>query len=154
MSPGACAETVGWTVVACGVWLVTLSSVTLPELCISIAASIPCGILARASRRSLDASWRFRPRWLLWIGPVLGALFAELVELLRLSATRPPEGSLVTVDLPDEPDDLAAGREALGTLALCATPGSMVADGDPEQRRLTLHVLVSAGPQVQEAIRR
>lgn len=154
MSPAAFVEMAWWAAVGCAVWLATLSSVTLPELCIAIAASIVCGVLARTARRALGASWRFRPGWCLWVFPVIGSLFAELVELLRMAATRPREGDLATVDLPHEPAELAAGREALGTLALCATPGSMVADCDPTQQQLTMHVLVSAGPSVEEVIRR
>jgi multisubunit Na+/H+ antiporter MnhE subunit len=150
----ALAETVGWAVVACAVWLATLSSVTVPELCIAIVVSIPCGVLARAGRRALDASWHFRPEWALWLFPVIGSLIAELVALFRMAVTRPREGELKTVDLPDEPPEKAAGREALGTLALCATPGSMVADADPERNQLTVHVLVSAGPKVEEVIGR
>lgn len=154
MSPAVFVETVWWAVVACAVWLATLSSVTLPELCIAIAASVPCGVLAAAGRRALGASWRFRPGWCLWVFPVIGSLFAELVQLFWMAATGPREGTLATVDLPDEPAETAAGREALGTLALCATPGSMVADCDPTQNQLTMHVLVSAGPRVEEVIRR
>jgi multisubunit Na+/H+ antiporter MnhE subunit len=154
MSGTALVETTSWAVVACAVWLSTLSSVTLPELCIASAVSIPCGVLARAGRRSLDARWRFRPRWALWLLPVIGSLYAELVELLRMSVRRPRTGHLMSIDLPDDPPDLAAGREALGTLALSATPGSLVVDGDPEQHRLTVHVLVSAGPEVEKVIRR
>lgn len=154
MSLSAFVEAVGWTVVACAVWLATLAGVTLPELLIAIAASIPCGILARAGRRALGGSWRFRPRWVLWLFPVIGSLFAELVDLFRMSATRPREGRLTSVGLPGEPAEVAAGREALGTLSLCATPGSLVAGYDPRDNELTVHVLVSAGPKVEEVIRR
>jgi hypothetical protein len=150
----AVVETIGWAIVACAVWLATLSSVTLPEACIAAAVSIPCGVLASAGRRALDASWRFRPQWVLWIGPVIACLFAELVALFRSAAVSPHAGGLKTVELPEEPPELAAGREALGTLSLCATPGSLVADCDPRQRKLTVHVLVSAGPDVEEVVRR
>lgn len=154
MSVTGFVEVVAWTAVACGVWLATLSSVTLPELCAAIVAGVPCGVLARAGRRSLGGSWRFRPRWAAWVLPVTGSLVAETVALSRRSVTGPRRGELKTIELPDEPVELAAGREALGTLALCAAPGTAVADCDPDQRRLTMHVLVTAGPKTEEAIGR
>lgn len=154
MSAGAIAEVLGWAVVACGVWVATLSGVTLPELCIAVVASVPCGVLARAGRRALGASWRFRPRWALWVFPVGASVVAELVQLLRPSARHPQEGRYATLALPAEPAELAAGREALGTLALCATPGIMVADCDPERQEMTIHVLATAGPKVEERIQR
>lgn len=147
-------EISGWATVACAVWLATLSSVTVPELCIAIAAGIPCGVFARAGRRALGASWRFRPRWVLWVVPVTGSIFTELAELFRESVTGPREGDLSTIALPDEPVELAAGREALGTLALCATPGTMVADCDPGRGQMTVHLLATAGPKVEERVRR
>lgn len=154
MSSMGLVETVCWSAVACAVWLATLSSVTVPELGIALAASIPCGLLARASRRALGGSWRFRARWCLWLLPVTASLFAELVALFRLSAMRPHQGALRTIDLPDEAAETAAGREALGILALSSTPGSVVADCDREHGRVTVHVLVSAGPDVEKVFRR
>jgi hypothetical protein len=147
-------ETGAWAAVACAMWLTTLSSVTLPELCFAVAASVPCGFLAYAGRRALDASWRFRPGWLVWSVPVAAALLAELVELWRISLGTPPRGRLDTIDLPDEEPALAAGREAAATLALCSTPGSIVADHDPQRRRLTVHRLLAAGPDLREVVRR
>jgi hypothetical protein len=152
--PRAFGEIGAWAAVACVVWLVTLSSVTLPELCFAIAASIPCGVLARASRRSLGASWRFSPRWLAWPAPVTASLVAELVELWRSALGHPRPGRLTSVDLPDEEPPLAAGREAVAILALSSTPGRVVADSDPEQHRLTVHTLLSAGPDLTSVVKR
>lgn len=154
MSAMGFVEVVAWTAVACGVWLATLSSVTPAELCVAIVAGVPCGVLARSGRRALGASWRFRSRWVRWVLPVTGSLVAETVALVRRSAKGPGRGRLEAVALPAEPVEVASGREALGTLALCAAPGTVVADCDPDRHELTVHVLVSAGPRTQEAIGR
>lgn len=153
-APGWVVETSIWTVVTCAVWLVTLASLTIPELCFAIGASIPSAILARAGRRALDASWRFRAAWLLWPVPVAVTLVAETLVLLRRAAGGPGRGRLTTLDLPAEEVRLAAGREATATLALCSTPGSVVADSVPERHRLTVHSLLSAGPDLRTVVRR
>jgi hypothetical protein len=147
-------ETVAWSAVACAVWLATLSSITLPETCFAIAAAIPCGILARASRRALDASWSFRPQWLAWPALVLVTLVAEVVQLFGTEVVRPRSGRIATLDLPEEEPTLASGRTATATLALCSTPGSLVADNDPARHRLTVHTLLSAGPDLRSVVRR
>jgi hypothetical protein len=143
-----------WAVVACAVWLVTLSSITLPELCFAAGASIPCGVLAHAARRSLGASWRFRPGWVRWPFPVFATLLAELGQLFRLAVTDPRPGRMVVVELPEEDEQLAAGRQAAATLAMCSTPGSLVAHGEPEHHRLVVHQLLSAGPDLESMVRR
>jgi hypothetical protein len=150
----ALAEVSGWALVACAVWIVTLSGVTVPELCFAIAASIPCGILARAGRRALGGSWRFRPRWLSWPAAVVPTLLAEFVVLLHTSVRHPRRGRLTTIELPDEEPELAAGREATATLALCSTPGSVVAHCDPGRHLLTVHTFVSAGPDLESVVAR
>lgn len=143
-----------WTGVAILVWLATLSSVTVPELGIAIALSIPCGILARLGRRALETSWRFRFRWMGWPVPVVASLVAELGKLLWLAAASPQEGDLSEIPLPDEPQALARGRAAAATFALCSTPGSLVVDTDLDRSRLLVHELVNAGPDLAEVVQR
>jgi multisubunit Na+/H+ antiporter MnhE subunit len=146
-------EMLAWGGVSCVFWLVTLSSVTLPELCFAVGASIPCGVLAYAGRRALGASWRFRLRWLTWVLPVAVTLLAE-VGVLWLIGVRPRRGRLTTIDLPDEEPRLSDGREAAAVLALCSTPGTIVADNDPQEHRLTVHRLLAAGPDLRSVVRR
>jgi len=154
LTPGWVVEIFVWTTITCGVWLATIASVTLPELSFAIGASIPSAILARAGRRALGASWRFRPSWLAWLLPVATTLVAEVVVLLRRAVGDPGRGRLTALDLPVEERRLAAGREAAAILALCSTPGSVVADSDPEHPRLTVHSLLSAGPDLRAVVRR
>lgn len=148
------AEIVGWSVVAFGVWVVTLSGLTLPEVCFAAACGLVSGVLAYAGRRALGASWSFRWSWLLWPVPVIGALVAELIGLLGVAGRGRSLGRLATIDLPAEDPSTARGREAVATLALCATPGSVVARGDPEAHQLTVHSLLSAGPDLTQVVGR
>lgn len=154
LSSGWAIEICVWMAVTCGVWLATLASVTLPELCFAVGASIPSAFLARAGRRALGASWRFRPSWLAWLVPVAATLVAEVVVLFRGELGDPGRGRLTVLDLPEEEHRFTAGREAAATLALCSTPGSVVADSDPEHHRLTVHSLLSAGPDLRAVVRR
>jgi multisubunit Na+/H+ antiporter MnhE subunit len=147
-------ETIGWAALCCGIWLATLSGVTEPEVFFAAGSAIPCGILASAGRRALGGSWHFRPRWVLWAIPVVATLVAEAATLFVTAARGPRPGRLTTIDLPDEPIELANGREAAATLALCSTPGSVVADHDPDEHVLTVHRLLSAGPDLESVVRR
>lgn len=153
-TPGAVLETIAWAVVGCAVWLATLSAVTRAELCLAVAAGLVSGAFAAAARRSLGGSWRFRPRWALWAPQVVAALLAEVVELARVTLHRTPHGRLRTHVMPEEDRELASAREALATLALCSTPGSIVVDSDPGERTITVHTLVSKGPEVTAVVRR
>lgn len=147
-------ETIGWAALCCGIWLATLSGVTKPEVYFAAGFAIPCGVLASAGRRALGGSWRFRPTWVLWGLPVMATLVAETATLFLTAIRGPRPGRLTTVDLPAEPAERANGREAVATLALCSTPGSIVTDNDPGRHRLTVHTLLSAGPDLEKVLRR
>jgi hypothetical protein len=146
-------EIMAWAAVSFGIWLATLSSVTVPEMCFAAAAGLPCGVLAWAGRRALGASWRFRPSWALWPAPVALTAVIELAGLVR-TAARSDTGRLKTIELPEEDPPLSAGREAAATLALCSTPGSQVAHFDPEEHTMIIHELLSLGPDLDSMVRR
>lgn len=144
-------ETLWWAAVAVATWLATLSSVTLPELCFAVATAVPSGAAATATRRALHGSWRFRPRWLLLPLLVPIAVLAELPALGRV-ALRRRAGGLRTLQLPPVPARLRHGRSAALTLAVSATPGSLVVHDDARGDRLVVHLLVSAGPRIEEVV--
>jgi hypothetical protein len=58
--PGAAAvlETGWWWGAAAGIWLLTLPSVTWPELAAALACGLPCGLAARAGRHAMRARWQ------------------------------------------------------------------------------------------------
>lgn len=141
---------------AVAVWVATLASVSLAELCFAIGLGLPCGIMARLGRHSLGSAWRLRAGWAGWVPAVGAALLAESAQiLLMLARRRPLPAGWQTVELPSgEPDLVARGRSAGAIVVLSATPGSVVADEDVHGRELRLHRLVSAGPDLTELVRR
>ncbi len=150
-------ELVCWWGVATGVWLLTLSSVNVQDLVLAIVCALPCAAVAGVTRRALGGSWRLRPGWLRWIGPLMVSAVADFGAVLAAAASslagRPVTGRLEVVPLDEPGGRTAAGHEALATLVLSATPGSLVADADPEENHLVVHSLGSVGP-LQKAVRR
>jgi hypothetical protein len=139
--------------------MLTLSSVSHPEL----AAAACCGLLsalaARGGRRAIGARWRPRPRWAAWLLPLLVAIPADAGRLAALTirrlATREDAGTLRQVRLPaGEPLDVADARHAAATLVFSVTPGTFVVNSDPEGETLVIHTLVSGWPRLEQMVRR
>jgi multisubunit Na+/H+ antiporter MnhE subunit len=153
------AEVLWWWAAACGVWLLTLSSVNAAELAVALACALPCGVAAWAARVALGERWVVRSHWFWWLAPLTVAVFSDAVRLLVL-ALRPhdmdhEQGRLVDVPLGEgDAERVASGRAALATLAMSSTPGTLVVQGDPERRVLTLHSLVPGGSALERAVRR
>jgi multisubunit Na+/H+ antiporter MnhE subunit len=153
------AEVLWWWAAACGVWLLTLSSVNAAELVVALACGLPCGLAAWAARVALGGRWRLRPWWGWWSAPLAVSVFSDSVRVLGLALRRRDvdreAGRLVDVPLREgEPEDVASGRAAVATLVMSSTPGTLVVQGDPEGRVLTLHSLVPDGSVLERAVRR
>jgi hypothetical protein len=155
---------VAWWMAACtGIWLLTLSSVSWPDLALAAACGLPCAVAARAGRRAVGGSWRPRLGWLAWLGPLAAAIPADLARLFLL-AVRPslahpggdaPSGQFRQVRTPEgEPAPVASARHALGTLTISATPGAFVVDSDPAAGTLDLHDLGSGWPPLDQVVTR
>lgn len=152
-------EVVWWWGVAVGVWVLTLSSATLPELVVAAGCGLPCAVAARAGRLTVGGGWRPRWRWLAWLVPLPVAVVADAVRVLaaavrHLGSDR-PAGELREIALPaGEPDQVAAARQALMTLTLSSTPGTFVVDADPKAGRLVVHSLTEGRPRMEDVVRR
>ena len=154
---------VPWWMAACtGVWLLTLSSVSWPDLAVAAACAVPCALAARAGRRAVGGHWRPRLRWLAWLAPLAAAIPADLARLF-LVAARPaaaqagdgPPGRFQRITMPrGEPVPVASARHALATLTISATPGSLVIDSDPAAGTLDLHDLGSGWPHLDQVVAR
>jgi multisubunit Na+/H+ antiporter MnhE subunit len=152
-------EVVWWWGAAVGVWLITLSSVTTPDLVVAVGCGLPCGVAAWAGRRALGNRWRPRLRWLLWFFPLIVSIIADEVRVLRLAALRPvrtqPVGQWHGIQLPSgEPPAVGSARRALASFTVSATPGTFVADSDPEEDRLVIHSLVDGWPRLDRVVTR
>jgi multisubunit Na+/H+ antiporter MnhE subunit len=153
------AEVLWWWLAACGVWLLTLSSVNAAELVVSLACALPCGLAAWGARVALGEHWRPRPGWVWWLGPLAVSALTDAVRVLLLAVRHHDAdrdaGRLVDVLLPDgEAGDVASGRAAVATLVMSTTPATLVVQGDPERGVLTLHSLVPSGSMLERAVRR
>lgn len=144
-------EVSAWGAVCVGVWLLTLSSVTVPDLCLAVPASLLCGVLALTGRRLVGGRWCPLRGWWTWLLTLPVAVIADTFGVWRAAARavlRPGErGHEHVVHLPaSDADDVAATRRALVTLALSASPGSYVVDFDPDRRELLVHTLADGAP--------
>jgi len=154
------AETVVWWAVGIGVWLLTLSSVSTPEVVAAVVAALPCAGLAVAARRAVEGSWTTQLRRLRQLLPLPVAVVADTARLLGRAAAvlagRPiPPGDLQQVRL--ERDSEAgrwAARQATAVALVSASPGSVALHVDEKSGQLHLHMLGSGRPRMQEVVRR
>lgn len=154
------AEVAFWWAAGVGVWLLTLSSVSLPEALIATGCALPCAVLAVVARRAVDGSWPVRPGWARWLLPLPAAVVADAVRVLGLATLvlvgrRVPAGDEHTVALHrDRPVRRWRARQALATVLVTATPGTVVLDVDEESAELRVHGLGSGRPSMEEVVRR
>ena len=132
---------VAWWMAACtGVWLLTLSSVSWPDLVVA-------GGLRRCPARSRPgpgagpsaatggpgcAGWPGSARWPLPSRPTWPGCSWWRRARRRPRAGDGPPGRFQRVTMPPgEPVPVASARHALATLTISASPGSLVIDSDP-----------------------
>jgi len=150
-TPALCAEAVAWALITLGLWLATLSSVSLPEACFALVCAIPCGRSAVATRRALGDAWELRRRWLALPLVVTWTALADLRGVVRAAASR-RSGRLRHVNLPAEPRHTAQARAALFILGISATPGALAIHVDNGLRRFVVHDLASSGGRIEEVL--
>src|SRR4051812_7595828 len=107
-------EVVFWEAACTGLWLLTLSSISLSEALVAAACGLPSAVLAVVARRAVGGSWPVQPRWTRWLLPLPVAVVADGGRVLGralavLGGRRVPSGEIRPVQLdPDRP----AGRWA------------------------------------------
>ena len=148
-----------WWGAAVGIWLLTLSSVTTPDLIAAAGCGLPCGLAARAGRRAMQARWQPRLGWVRWLAPLAVQIAADAARMLAVAARglagdRSP-GELRELPLPaGEPAAVGSARRAVGALALSLTPGTFVLDSNPEENMLVVHSLANGWPHLDRAVSR
>lgn len=152
-------EIIWWWAAAVGIWALTLSAVSAPELITAAACGLPCAVAARAARKAVGGAWRPRWRWAGWIGPLAAAVPADAVRLLvvtiRHLVTRESLGQLREIGMPaGEPADVAAARHALAVITVSASPGTFVVDSNPEEDKMVIHTLVEGRPSLEQVVRK
>jgi multisubunit Na+/H+ antiporter MnhE subunit len=134
------AEVTVWWAVLLLVWLASLNAFSYAELGTAAGLALPCALVARAARIATGGRWRIRARWLLLVP---SAILHDTVSLLRLGFSARD----------DSFDEIGIrGDEATATIALSATPGSVVVDADED--RLLVHRLPIDETRLTEAVRK
>jgi hypothetical protein len=156
-------EVLWWSVAGVVIWLLTLSSVSVPELVLAGASSLMCAGAAVAGRKLLGATWRFRPGWLRWLVSLPTAVAADTVRILgvpvRTSGRSDDAGYFRSYQVKCQVDrPTQEAWEALAVIAVSATPGAFVVDiqqgRDGSTITLLTHSLTAGGPDMAEVIRR
>lgn len=146
------AEVAVWWVVLWGVWMLTLSSVTLAETVVAGVAALPAAAAAVATRRVEQVAWRPAWSWVRWalVWPV--AVVADTGRVLA-DAVRRRSGEFDEVDLPVERGQLRSSRRTFAALTLTSTPSTIVVDV-PEEPRFPVHVLGRGRPRMDREVTR
>jgi multisubunit Na+/H+ antiporter MnhE subunit len=149
-----------WWAACVGTWLLTLSSVSTPDLVAAVVSGLPCAVLAVLARRAVRGPLAPRTAWLRWLLPVPVAVLADSVRVLGAAAAalvgrRIPQGDLRRVTLPrDDSDRDWQNRQAAAVVLVSASPGSVVLDIDPDSGETLVHELATGRPDVLETVRR
>ena len=140
-------EALFWWGAALGVWLLSLSAVSTPELVVATLVSLPCGVLAVAGRVATSHAWTLRPAWLVPLLLVPVSIVTDTVEVLLSAATRKP-GQFETMEVGGGSGGgaLPEARRAAATFWVTVTPGSYVVDIDPDSGQALVHRLSRHGP--------
>jgi multisubunit Na+/H+ antiporter MnhE subunit len=147
-----------WWALMVGVWDLTLSGTTLPDISAALGAGLLSAVAAVVTRRMLGGRWLPRPRWLRWLPVVVLKLFADTARVLLLAVRhvgrRDVEGQLGVVQLKFSTPADADIHRALATFAVTSTPGSVIYDAEPESHRLLKHTLVTGPPDLEGTVAR
>lgn len=144
---GAVLELVLWWIGGTLSWLVTVSTVTLPETVAAASTALLGAVLARTARRAMGFQAAARGIWLRWAALVPAAAVTDTVRLARWLAG--PRGeSLQDQRMPGTASPKATGWRAAAMIALSSTPGSVVFYSDPDAHRIHVHVLAEGWPRL------
>lgn len=149
-----------WEAACTGVWLLTVSSVSAPELVAALVCALPCAVLAVVARHAVEGSWHPRAAWARWLLPLPVAVVADAGRVLRLAVLalvgRPiPEGDVRTLRLThDRAGAVWRARQSTAVLLVTAAPGTVVLDVDPDSAETVVHSLGSGPPRMEEVVRR
>jgi hypothetical protein len=143
-----------WWLGLTGLWLLTLSSLSAPELVAAAAAALPCALVARPARLAMKGAWRPRLGWARWPAAIPLAALRESARALAVVFRRPGAGRFDDVELPEEPGSVHEARLAISAIVVGSTPAAMVVATPPGARRLVVHRLLDGGSPTLERVSR
>ena len=173
---GVGAEVLVWWALMVGVWDVTLSGSTVPDVVAAAVAGLGAAIAAVAGRRLMGLGGRPRAGWLRWLPVLAGSVLADSCRALalavrhvavgqarRLGGARDVRGRFVRTPLEHpachhtechtECGDAELHR-GLATLVVTSTPGAIVYDEDPDEHCLLEHNIVDGRPDLEATVAR
>jgi multisubunit Na+/H+ antiporter MnhE subunit len=144
-----------WTGVCFGVWLLSLSALSLGELLLGAGCSLATGVVSVLVQRGVGARWGTpsglaRP---LLVLPV--SIIGDTVRALALPMRRHrgPAGYRTLEVGGGGVSPAARARRAAATMVTTATPSSIVVDADRDTGVLTVHGLPTGGSPLERALR-
>lgn len=147
-----------WWALMVGVWDLTLSAATLPDLLAAVAAGFCSAVAAVAARRLFGAWWRPRLSWISWLTVIATKAVTDTARAFALAGRhlvhRDVDATRGEVPLCRGRERDVAVHEALAGLAISSTPGSVVYDADSDGNRLFKHELVSGPPDLEGLVGR
>ena len=148
-----------WWALMVGLWDVTLSGTTLPDIAAAAAAALIAAAAAVAARPVMQVKGGgARLRWLGWLPVVAVAVLADSARVLIVAArhitSRDVDGELRHVRLQSAGATEDFLHRSLATLVVSSTPGSIVLDEDPERHELLEHGMVSGRPDLERTVAR
>ncbi|MBN9741856.1 hypothetical protein DMP23_12145 [Amycolatopsis sp. A1MSW2902] len=138
----AAIEILLWWLALTGLWTLTLSTPSAPELIVGAGAAAVCAIAARSARRAMHGACQLKPNWLTWLAPLPKAAVSESVAALRMVFQRPSAGKCEKITVPAEPRAQHEARLAIATVVVGCTPGAMVVASPPDDTDLVIHRLL------------
>ncbi|HWD06816.1 MAG TPA: Na+/H+ antiporter subunit E [Amycolatopsis sp.] len=145
-------EVGAWWCGLAGLWLLTLSTPSVPELVAGALAALCGAAAAVGARRALGGRWQFAPGWLRWLGPLPVAAVRDSVAALVTVVRDPEAGRVERVRLPAEPRPRHDGRLAAAALVFGCTPGTMVVAGASGSGELVVHRLPGSGTRTMRQV--
>jgi multisubunit Na+/H+ antiporter MnhE subunit len=146
-------EVLVWWAVLTGVWVSTVSTVTTPDLVVGAVCAVPCAVVALLARRALRSRWRVHPAALRRLPAVVVGAVTDTVRVLLGRTDHPRVREVVLPEVGGGRDPAAQETyRALATIAVAATPGSVVLD-ERGRRALVVHALGSGRPDASEVVR-
>lgn len=142
-------EALLWWGICWGIWLLSLSELAGDEMVMAALCAIPCALLAVAGRIAAEHAYGLRPGWLLPALAFPAAVVSDTVQVLASAVTR-RAGRFETIPVSGARGHgaLPEGRRAIAGLFITVTPGSFLADIDPDTGEAVVHVLAERGPSM------
>lgn len=136
-------EIIGWWAVLVLTWLATLNTFSIQELICATVLGLPCAVAARLGRRASAGHWKPRGDWAHWLLSLPYTVVRDTVKALALAvpAQQPDQDAFeeLTFGKKETENPRRCAREALATIVLSATPGSVIVDGNAKHDRLLVH---------------